>query len=318
MPSIRPSGAVRSVSVAFAHGLDRNGLQCRWRKGDPFHSGVIAAIAEHAGFDVAMPNSWSARPPVRSPPPHRELRLAARCRGPPPWPRTQRRGTAIVERIVAYTEPEVERSLLRQRLAALNSISRRGNRPASSGLLPEGTLGRLDHNPHRRTPPDGWPSALRGSWLCAPTMVAASSSAATMSPARSARRPRPRLRSPPSTPVRIGDRSPVGGAIRSSTNADLVATLGFDLVIVSSVKTATPMPGWRPDRACVVLEQARQRTRRDSRYRHPSDRHRARRRTARVACVRERVDACLPVIWRRGVLATSDGAGLRSIVESTG
>ena len=39
-------------------------------------------------------------------------------------------------------------------------------------------------------------------------------------------------------PVRIGKREYIDGAVHSSTNADLVATLGFDLVIVSSVMTA--------------------------------------------------------------------------------
>ncbi len=42
------------------------------------------------------------------------------------------------------------------------------------------------------------------------------------------------------TPVPIGKREYIDGAVHSSTNADLVAPLGFDLVIVSSVMTASP------------------------------------------------------------------------------
>ena len=41
-------------------------------------------------------------------------------------------------------------------------------------------------------------------------------------------------------PGKIGDREYVDGGVHSSTNADLTATLGFDLVIVSSAMTATP------------------------------------------------------------------------------
>jgi predicted acylesterase/phospholipase RssA len=41
-------------------------------------------------------------------------------------------------------------------------------------------------------------------------------------------------------PVRIGKGRYIDGAVFSPTNADLVASLGFDLVIVSSAMTATP------------------------------------------------------------------------------
>jgi len=50
------------------------------------------------------------------------------------------------------------------------------------------------------------------------------------------------------TPVAIGQHQYLDGAVHSSTNADLLATLGFDLVIVSSLKTAdTPARSWRRD-----------------------------------------------------------------------
>jgi NTE family protein len=41
-------------------------------------------------------------------------------------------------------------------------------------------------------------------------------------------------------PVKIGTREYIDGGVHSSTNADLTSMLGFDLVIISSVMTATP------------------------------------------------------------------------------
>ncbi|MFQ5556694.1 MAG: patatin-like phospholipase family protein [Acidimicrobiales bacterium] len=50
-------------------------------------------------------------------------------------------------------------------------------------------------------------------------------------------------------PTTIGSRRYVDGGVHSSTNADLVAALAFDLVIVSSVMTAAPpVSGWSKDR----------------------------------------------------------------------
>lgn len=50
------------------------------------------------------------------------------------------------------------------------------------------------------------------------------------------------------TPVAVGSHQYIDGAVHSSTNADLVAMLGFDLVIVSSVKTAdAEARSWRND-----------------------------------------------------------------------
>lgn len=49
-------------------------------------------------------------------------------------------------------------------------------------------------------------------------------------------------------PSRVGQREYVDGGLHSSTNADLAAPLGYDLVLVSSAMTATPEArGWTQD-----------------------------------------------------------------------
>ena len=114
-------------------------------KGDPFHSGVIAAIAEHTGFDSrdaelvvgTSAGSFTATAlraglaPLDAEARHLGRELSGE-------------GTAIVERIVTpYTEPEVERSLLPSApRMTLNSIIPPWKiDPARFvyGLLPEGT-----------------------------------------------------------------------------------------------------------------------------------------------------------------------------------
>ncbi len=201
-------GAVdRGVSVAFAHGLDRHGLQCWWRKGRPLpqRRHRCDRRAHRLRQSRCRTRGRHVRRFVHR---HRTTSWARpdRRRGPPPWPRTQRRGhTAIVERIVTpYTEPEVERSLLPSapRMTLNSMLPPWKIDPARFvyGLLPEGNARAPRSRPaSTNSSPTAGRSAPPGSWPCAPTTVAASSSAATMSPARSARRPRPRLRSLPFT-----------------------------------------------------------------------------------------------------------------------
>ncbi len=70
------------------------------------------------------------------------------------------------------------------------------------------------------------------------------------------------------TPVQIGKREYIDGAVHSSTNADLVAALGFDLVIVSSVMTVEsdasswitdPKRAWFAKKLADEVEQVRSR-----------------------------------------------------------
>ena len=114
-------------------------------KGDPFHSGVIAAIAEHTGFDSrdaelvvgTSAGSFTATAlraglaPLDAEARHLGRELSGE-------------GTAIVERIVTpYTEPEVERSLLPSapRMTLNSMLPPWKIDPARFvyGLLPEGT-----------------------------------------------------------------------------------------------------------------------------------------------------------------------------------
>jgi NTE family protein len=298
-------------------------------KGDPFHSGVIAAIAEHTGFDSrdaklvvgTSAGSFTATAlraglsPIDAEARHLGRELSAE-------------GAAIVERIVTpYAEPEVERSLLpsapRMTLNAMLPPWKIDPARFAYGLLPDGKrsgasiAARIDE-----LLPDGWPK--RPTWIVAVRtndgrriVFGRDDVAGTVGQATQASSAIPAFY----TPVRIGDRSFVDGALHSSTNADLVATLGFDLVIVSSVKTATAdARSWRsdPERAwfsnkldnelaeirstgtpVIVIE--------------PDDTQLA------LLASGERVDACAAGrLAAERVLATSDGAGLRSIVESTG
>ena len=295
-------------------------------KGDPFHSGVIAALAEHTGFDSrdaelvvgTSAGSFTATAlraelaPIDAEARHHGRELSAE-------------GTAIVERIVTpYTEPEVKRSLLPSApRMTLNSIIPPWKiDPARFvyGLLPEGTRSgasiatRIDE-----LLPDGWPK--RPTWIVAVRTNAGrrivfgrDDVAGTVGQATQASAAIPAFY----TPVRIGDRSYVDGALHSSTNADLVATLGFALVLISSVKTATPdARSWRsdPERAWFSnkldneLAEIRS-TGTPAIVIEPDDTQ------LELLASGERADACLAGrLAAERVLATSEGAGLRSIVE---
>ena len=234
-------------------------------------------------------------------------------------------GTAIVERIVTpYTEPEVERSLLPSapRMTLNSMLPPWKIDPARFvyGLLPEGTRSgasiatRIDE-----LLPDGWPK--RPTWIVAVRtndgrriVFGRDDVAGTVGQATQASAAIPAFY----TPVCIGDRSYVDGALHSSTNADLVATLGFDLVIISSVKTATPdARSWRsdPERAWFSnkldneLAEIRS-TGTPAIVIEPDDTQ------LELLASGERADACLAGrLAAERVLATNEGAGLRSIVE---
>ena len=306
-----------SIGVVFSAG---------GAKGDPFHSGVIAAVAEHTGFDSRdaelivgtsagsftatalraglSPNDAEAR--------HLGRELSAE-------------GNAIVDRIVTpYSEPKIERSLLPSApRMTLNSILPPWKvDPArfAYGLLPDGKrsgasiAARIDE-----LLPDGWPK--RPTWIVAVrtndgrrVVFGRDDITGTVGQATQASAAIPAVY----TPVHIGERSYVDGALHSSTNADLVATLGFDLVIVSSVKTATPdTRSWRsdPERAWFSnkldneLAEIRS-TGTPTIVIEPDNTQ------LELLASGERVDACTAGrLAAERVLATNEGAGLRSIVE---
>jgi NTE family protein len=306
-----------SIGVVFSAG---------GAKGDPFHSGVIAAVAEHTGFDSrdaelivgTSAGSFTATAlraglsPIDAEARHLGRELSAE-------------GNAIVDRIVTpYSEPKIERSLLPSApRMTLNSILPPWKvDPArfAYGLLPEGTrsgasiAARIDE-----LLPDGWPK--RPTWIVAVrtndghrVVFGRDDITGTVGQATQASAAIPAVY----TPVHIGERSYVDGALHSSTNADLVATLGFDLVIVSSVKTATPdTRSWRsdPERAWFSnkldneLAEIRS-TGTPAIVIEPDNTQLA------LLASGERVDACTAGrLAAERVLATNEGAGLRSIVE---
>jgi len=306
-----------SIGVVFSAG---------GAKGDPFHSGVIAAVAEHTGFDSrdaelivgTSAGSFTATAlraglsPIDAEARHLGRELSAE-------------GNAIVDRIATpYSEPKIERSLLPSApRMTLNSILPPWKvDPArfAYGLLPEGTrsgasiAARIDE-----LLPDGWPK--RPTWIVAVrtndgrrVVFGRDDITGTVGQATQASAAIPAVY----TPVHIGDRSYVDGALHSSTNADLVATLGFDLVIVSSVKTATPdTRSWRsdPERAWFSnkldneLAEIRS-TGTPAIVIEPDDTQ------LELLASGERVDACTAGrLAAERVLATNEGAGLRSIVE---
>ncbi|MEL0141115.1 MAG: patatin-like phospholipase family protein [Acidimicrobiaceae bacterium] len=306
-----------SIGVVFSAG---------GAKGDPFHSGVIAAVAEHTGFDSrdaelivgTSAGSFTATAlraglsPIDAEARHLGRELSAE-------------GNAIVDRIVTpYSEPKIERSLLPSApRMTLNSILPPWKvDPArfAYGLLPEGTrsgasiAARIDE-----LLPDGWPK--RPTWIVAVrtndgrrVVFGRDDITGTVGQATQASAAIPAVY----TPVHIGERSYVDGALHSSTNADLVATLGFDLVIVSSVKTATPdTRSWRsdPERAWFSnkldneLAEIRS-TGTPAIVIEPDNTQ------LELLASGERVDACTAGrLAAERVLATNEGAGLRSIVE---
>lgn len=217
-------------------------------KGDPWHSGVVGALAEHAGFDARAAEllvgtsagsftSTALRAGLA--PADVENRHLGRELSP--------EGQAITGRIVTpYDEPVGDRSLL----PSSPAMSLRAAWPPwrvdpvrfAFGLLPEGNRSgeaiatRIDE-----LLPDGWPS--RPLWIVAVRtndgkriVFGRDDVRGTPGEASQASSAIPAIY----TPARIGEREYIDGAVHSSTNADLVAALGFDLVIVSSVKTATP------------------------------------------------------------------------------
>jgi len=228
-----------SIAVVFSAG---------GAKGDPWHSGVVGALAESTGYDPRSADllvgtsagSFTSTALRAGLGPadveHRHL-------GHP----LSTEGQAVVDRIVTpYDEPVAARtrapSAPRMALRAAWPPWRADPARLAFGLLPPGNLSgeriatRIDE-----LLPDGWPS--RPLWIVAVRtddgrriVFGRDDVAGTPGQASQASSAIPAVY----TPTVIGGREYIDGAVHSSTNADLVAALGFDLVIVSSVKTAVP------------------------------------------------------------------------------
>ncbi len=236
-----------SVGVVFSAG---------GAKGDPWHSGVVAAIAEATGWDASSANllvgtsagSFTAstlRAGLSAS--DADARFTNRTVTPA--------GQAILDRITTpYAEPIGPRP---RRPSALAMSARAVWPPWEAdpirlafGMLPAGNRSgaamslRIDE-------------LLEGRWPTAPMWIVAvrSNDGKRVVFGRDDVKGSPGQAVQSSsaiptyyTPVSIGERRYIDGAVHSSTNADLVAMLGFDLVIVSSVKTATPEArSWRRD-----------------------------------------------------------------------
>lgn len=217
-------------------------------KGDPWHSGVVGALAEHTGFDARSAEllvgtsagsftSTALRAGLA--PADIENRHLGRELTP--------EGQAITGRIVSpYEEPVTERSFV----PSSPAMTLRAAWPPwkvdpirfAFGLLPAGTRdGQAIATRIDELLPDGWPG--RPLWIVAVRtndgkriVFGRDDVRGTPGEASQASSAIPAIYAP----TRIGEREYIDGAVHSSTNADLVASLGFDLVIISSVKTATP------------------------------------------------------------------------------
>ncbi len=228
-----------SIAVVFSAGGP---------KGDPWHSGVVGALAEHTGWDAGgadllvgtSAGSFTAT----------TLRaglgaadLEARHIGAP----IGSEGQQILSRIVTpYDEPEIDKDWSpaspKMTLRAVWPPWRTDPVRAAFGLLPRGTRSgeaisaRIDE-----LLPGGWPA--RPTWIVAVRtndgkriVFGRDDVKGTPGQATRASSAIPAVYAP----LRIGEREYVDGAVHSSTNVDLVAMLGFDLVVVSSMKTAVP------------------------------------------------------------------------------
>jgi len=279
--------------------------------GDPWHSGAISAIAESTGWDartadliVGTSAGTFTATALRAglSPADCEARFLDS-------PLTDV-GQAVVDRIVTpYELPEIERSLAPS-----------GPKMAARAMWPPWKVDpvRLAYG----LLPDGWPATP--TWLVAVRLddgrrivFGRDDVAGTPGQASQASSAIPAFYAP----TQIGPRKYVDGAVHSSTNADLAAMLGFDLVIVSSVKTATPdARSWRRDTertwfstklddevdairsrgtAVAVIEPDAEQL--EMLQTDPDQRRSAACRAGRAAAQR--------------MLATTDGLGIKSIIE---
>ncbi|MBC8363572.1 MAG: patatin-like phospholipase family protein [Actinobacteria bacterium] len=213
------------------------------------HAGVLSALAEATGWDprtadVIVGTSAGATSAVALRAGLSATDQAGRYVGRPLSPE----GQAVVDRVTTpfdlpTTPPRPESRRPANPLLAARGLFGRGRpRPvvALAGLLPEGTVeGTLFRERAEQLHPGHWPD--RPTWICAVDLdsgrrvvfgrddvdadigTAVHASCAVPGFLR---------------PVESAGHRYVDGGIHSTTNADLLATLGLDLVVVSSSMTA--------------------------------------------------------------------------------
>jgi len=220
------------------------------------HAGVLAALAEATGWDartadVVVGTSAGATTAVglRAGVSAADLRAYYARTEPSP------EGRALLDRVTTPLDlgprgDGAERPTGRPAnpmlvLRDLASTARPRPVVALSGLLPEGphdgsSLGTRTTELH----PEPWPD--RPTWICAVDLddgsrvvLGRDDVEATIGPAVQASAAVPGW----FRPVQVDGRRLVDGGTHSTTNADLVAALGLDLVVVSSSKTARATAG---------------------------------------------------------------------------
>ncbi len=215
--------------------------------GDPWHSGVLARLEELTGWDprtseliVGTSAGGFTGSSLRAGIP------AADCAARHEGRALSEEGQALFDRITtSYEEPEVPRDWRpwspRLSARAMWPPWRADPVRFAYGSLPRGSRSgeriatRVDE-----LHPAGWPE--QPLWIVAVrgedgrrVVFGRDDVRGTLGQATQASAAIPLVY----TPVRIGTREYIDGAVHSATNADLTAMLAFDLVIVSSVMTAT-------------------------------------------------------------------------------
>ncbi len=223
-----------------------------------FHAGVLGALAEATGWDprsseVVVGTSAGAATAVALRAGLPAADLAARCVGEP----VSKEGRPIVERVTTPLDippvvapsgpwwPSNPMLLLRE----LASPGRPRPVVAMAGLLPDGTLdGGSIAERTRQVHPGRWTD--QPTWICAVdartgrrVVFGRDDVDAELGEAVQASSAIPGHLAP----VRIDGARYLDGGSHSTTNADLLAPLALDLVVVSSSMTAGPdVPAW-PD-----------------------------------------------------------------------